>query len=209
MRQRSRRDGVAELSGRKKGGIREKELQAVQQSSSDPVGGYGKSCCRREVAGEEETEECGVATARAGTAGESADCRNTSLRPATVRRGAVFVAYAREKSLTHSTLFLVHLHRQFQEYVISVSGSGNQTDNGTEFTAPWNSRKVTGFTRVVETCLRATHHLIPPGDIPERCGEFPPVGGGGTVCRRILRQRAGVFEKGGVLPGSVQLHEAQ
>lgn len=80
-----------------------------------------------------------------------------------VRTGAVFVAYAREKSLTNATLFLVHLHRHFQEYGISVSGSVIQTDNGTEFTSPWNSRKVTVFTRVVENCLGATHHLIPPG----------------------------------------------
>ena len=63
-----------------------------------------------------------------------------------MRTGAVFVAYyAREKSLTNATLFLVHLHRHFQEYGISVSGSVIQTDNGTEFTAPWHSRKATVF----------------------------------------------------------------
>jgi len=90
-------------------------------------------------------------------------CPNTSLRLAPVRTGAVFMAYAREKSVTHATLFLLHLHRHFQEYGISLSGSVIQTDNGTEFTAPWNSRKVTAFTQVVEKCLGATHHLIPPG----------------------------------------------
>jgi hypothetical protein len=38
-----------------------------------------------------------------------------------------------------------------------------QTDNGTEFTAPWNSPRVTIFTNLVERCWGASHHRIPPG----------------------------------------------
>ena len=89
------------------------------------------------------------------------------------------MAYAREKSVTNATLFLVHLHRHFQEYGISVAGSVIQTDNGTEFTSPWNSRKVTAFTQAVEKGMGATHHLIPPGAKTYR---------GRTVCGRTIRE---------------------
>ncbi|TCW60819.1 helix-turn-helix domain-containing protein [Treponema sp. J25] len=80
-----------------------------------------------------------------------------------VRTGAIFIAYGREKSVTNAALFLLALYRHFQGYGIRLEGSVVQTDNGTEFTAPWNSTKVTIFTKVVERCWHATHHRIPPG----------------------------------------------
>ncbi|WP_156789683.1 hypothetical protein [Gracilinema caldarium] len=80
-----------------------------------------------------------------------------------MRTGAVFMAYGREKSVTNAALFLLHLHKHLQRFGLSLAGSVIQTDNGTEFTAPWNSDKVTMFTHVVERCCLARHHLIPPG----------------------------------------------
>lgn len=80
-----------------------------------------------------------------------------------VRTGALFFAYAREKSLTNAAMFLLHLHQHVLSYGLTLRGSVIQTDNGTEFTSPWNSSKVTVFTQVVQKCLGATHHLIPPG----------------------------------------------
>jgi len=80
-----------------------------------------------------------------------------------VRTGAVFMAYGREKSVTNAALFLLHLHKHLQRFGLSLAESVIQTDNGTEFTAPWNSNKVTMFTHVVERCCQARHHLIPPG----------------------------------------------
>ncbi|MFN3533713.1 MAG: helix-turn-helix domain-containing protein [Candidatus Brocadia sp.] len=80
-----------------------------------------------------------------------------------VRTGALFIAYGREKSVTNASLFLLALYRHFQSYGIRLDGSVVQTDNGTEFTAPWNSHKVTIFTKIVERCWHATHHRIPPG----------------------------------------------
>lgn len=80
-----------------------------------------------------------------------------------VRTGAVFFAYAREKSVTNTALFLLHLYRHLSAQGVRLEESVIQTDNGTEFTSPWNSGEKTLFTQVVEKCLRAKHHLIPPG----------------------------------------------
>ncbi len=80
-----------------------------------------------------------------------------------VRTGAIFFAYAREKSVTNAALFLLALYQHFQAYGIRLEGSVVQTDNGTEFTAPWNSPRVTIFTNLVERCWGASHHRIPPG----------------------------------------------
>ncbi len=80
-----------------------------------------------------------------------------------VRTGALFIAYGREKSVTNASLFLLTLYEHFQRYGIRFEGAVVQTDNGTEFTAPWNSTKVTIFTKLVERCWGAHHHRIPPG----------------------------------------------
>jgi len=85
-----------------------------------------------------------------------------------------------------------------QAYGMSLRGSVVQTDNGTEFTSPWNSPKVTVFTKVVERCLGAVHHLIPPGaktfqsDV-ESSHRFS---GRGTVRGRDLCLGGGVPEEG-------------
>ncbi len=39
----------------------------------------------------------------------------------------------------------------------------NETDNGTEFTAPWNSLEKTLFTKIIECSLTSTHKTIPAG----------------------------------------------
>lgn len=80
-----------------------------------------------------------------------------------VRTGALFICYAREKTVTNAAIFMLRLQKHFEDHGLSLSGNMVQTDNGTEFTSPWNSMKKTSFTLVVERAARATHHLIPPG----------------------------------------------
>lgn len=80
-----------------------------------------------------------------------------------VRTGAVFMAYGQEKSVTNTALFLLHLHKHLTRFGLSLAESVIQTDNGTEFTAPWNSNKVTMFTHVAYyqaqfNCQRYNHY---------------------------------------------------
>ena len=50
--------------------------------------------------------------------------------------------------------------------IICFISEGNNlkfTDNGSEFTTPWNSLKKSRFTRLVTHLLGSKHNLIPPG----------------------------------------------
>lgn len=80
-----------------------------------------------------------------------------------VSTGALFFAYALEKTVTNASVFLLLLSRHLSKFSVDITGCCIQTDNGTEFTAPWNSIKVTTFTLVAELLCKAKHRLIPPG----------------------------------------------
>lgn len=80
-----------------------------------------------------------------------------------VRTGALFVSYAIEKTVTNAAIFATLLQRHFDKHGVSLSESVIQTDNGTEFTTPFNSLEETIFTEVVTRLMQAEHRLIPPG----------------------------------------------
>ncbi len=50
-----------------------------------------------------------------------------------------------------------------KKYGVKPSEIHIQTDNGTEFTAPWNSLKKTLFTKVIELSFASKHKTIPVG----------------------------------------------
>ncbi|HID04120.1 MAG TPA: transposase, partial [Desulfobacterales bacterium] len=80
-----------------------------------------------------------------------------------VRTGALFFAYAMEKSSTNTTMFILRLADHLKRHSVQVSEITFQTDNGTEFTTPWNSLETSAFTNAIEQVIQARHVLIPPG----------------------------------------------
>ena len=77
-----------------------------------------------------------------------------------VRTGAMFLSYAKEKTVTNATVFLMRLAEHLHAHGVDLTQVTVQTDNGTEFTTPWNSLKDSAFTTVIKTRLYATHRLI-------------------------------------------------
>lgn len=80
-----------------------------------------------------------------------------------VRTGALFLSYAREKSVTNAAVFMLMLEKHLAAHGVSLKDAVIQTDNGTEFTSAWNSGKTSTFTYLVTRAAQARHHLIPPG----------------------------------------------
>ena len=77
-----------------------------------------------------------------------------------VRTGTMFLSYAKEKTVTNATVFLMRLAEHLHAHGVDLTQVTVQTDNGTEFTTPWNSLKDSAFTTVIKTRLYATHRLI-------------------------------------------------
>jgi hypothetical protein len=67
------------------------------------------------------------------------------------------------QSSTNTTLFMLYLVDHFKHYGVSLEQLVIQTDNGTEFTMPWNSLRTSVFTKTITEQLHARHVLIPPG----------------------------------------------
>ncbi len=80
-----------------------------------------------------------------------------------VRTGALFYSYAMEKSSTNTSLFLLRLGEHLKAHGIQLNQIIIQTDNGSEFTTPWNSIKDSAFTKVVKYLWQSKHKKIPPG----------------------------------------------
>lgn len=80
-----------------------------------------------------------------------------------IRTGAAFICYALEKTVTNASIFMVLLEKHLKKYNVDLKGCKIQTDNGTEFTTPWNCIAVSSFTLAVENIAQAEHRLIPPG----------------------------------------------
>ena len=80
-----------------------------------------------------------------------------------VRTGALYYSYAMEKSSTNTTLFILRLGEHLERYGVDLSKTIFQTDNGTEFTTPWNSIEKSVFTNAVELEFKSSHRTIPPG----------------------------------------------
>ena len=77
--------------------------------------------------------------------------------------GLHYVAYADERSLTYSSLFVDILINHLQSCGVSLNGSRIQTDNGSEFIGSWNAKKDSAFTKTVQSVKGLEHQTIPPG----------------------------------------------
>ena len=80
-----------------------------------------------------------------------------------IRTGALFIGYTQQHSTTGTAIFIYRLFTHLKHYGVKPSEITIQTDNGTEFTAPWNSLKKTLFTKVIEVSFTSTHKTIPVG----------------------------------------------
>lgn len=80
-----------------------------------------------------------------------------------VRTGALFFAYAMEKSSTNTTMFMLLLGEHLKRHGVDLADVTIQTDNGTEFVMPWNSLDDSPFQKAVTLILGARHRSIPPG----------------------------------------------
>lgn len=79
-----------------------------------------------------------------------------------MKTGALFFAYAIEKSSTNATLFLLMLGEHLRKSGVDTSRVAVQTDNGTEFAAAWNSLKDGAFTSAVKKIWKSEHRRVPP-----------------------------------------------
>ena len=80
-----------------------------------------------------------------------------------IRTGALFIGYTQQHSTTGTSIFIYRLFTHLKRYGIKPAEITIQTDNGTEFTAPWNSLEKTLFTKVIEVSFTSTHKTIPAG----------------------------------------------
>ncbi len=80
-----------------------------------------------------------------------------------IKLGALFIGYTYQKSTTSTAIFIYMLLEHLKKYNIDVREIQIQTDNGTEFTSPWNSLKKTLFTKVIEISFSSKHKTIPIG----------------------------------------------
>jgi len=80
-----------------------------------------------------------------------------------VRTGALFFAYAMEKSSTNTTMFMLLLGEHLKRHGVELAEVTIQTDNGTEFVLSWNSLDDSPFQKAVTRVLGAKHRSIPPG----------------------------------------------
>ena len=80
-----------------------------------------------------------------------------------IRTGALFIGYTQQHSTTATSIFIYRLFSHLKRYGVNPAEITIQTDNGTEFTAPWNSLKKTLFTQVIELSFCSSHKTIPVG----------------------------------------------
>ncbi len=81
-----------------------------------------------------------------------------------VKTGALFIGYTYEKSVNSTSIFIMQLLNHLKHFGVDISMIHIQTDNGTEFTCPWNSIKSTTFTKIIEVIFFCKHITIPPGE---------------------------------------------
>ena len=78
-----------------------------------------------------------------------------------VTSGLQFTAYANEKSLALSNLFIQILLQHFEKCGINLAGFAIQTDNGSEFIGSWNKKGQTAFTQTIQNDFKMIHQTIP------------------------------------------------
>ena len=89
---------------------------------------------------------------------------NTQYSFREVSCGILFLGFANELSLIHSTLFAKYINYHLLKYkVLTESAHYRQTDNGSEYCGSWNARNPSAYTRVIESLPRQAHTTIFPG----------------------------------------------
>jgi transposase len=80
-----------------------------------------------------------------------------------VTSGLLFMGFAQERSLTHSTLFANYLNTELSRHGADLSHTTRQTDNGAEYIGSVMAKTPSPYTRTVEAILGQRHATIPPG----------------------------------------------
>ncbi len=76
--------------------------------------------------------------------------------------GLQFIAFAEEKFLTYSNLFIQIILDHLKECGVELRDCRIQSDNGSEFIGNWMANENSIFTRSIEA-VGMVHHTIPPG----------------------------------------------
>ncbi len=84
---------------------------------------------------------------------------------------ALFYSYAIEKNSTNTTMFILELKEHLERNGIDLKDVTIQTDNGTEFTSPWNCLEDSPFTKAVKLIMgaRSCMYSARSKDMVERC----------------------------------------
>jgi len=78
--------------------------------------------------------------------------------------GPLFLGFANELSLIHTTLFAAYINHQMAKYKAMPEDSARcQTDNGSEFIGSWNAKEPSAYTKTVESLPGQFHTTIFPG----------------------------------------------
>ena len=78
--------------------------------------------------------------------------------------GILFLGFANELSLIHSTLFAEYINYHLAKYKALPNDSAyRQTDNGSEYCGSWNAKEPSAYTRAIESLPKQFHTTIFPG----------------------------------------------
>ncbi len=86
---------------------------------------------------------------------------NTQYTFRDVTTGMLFMGFANEKSLAHSTVFAEYIQSELQKLEIDLSNTIRQTDNGVEYIGSWNAKEPSSYTKTVESIHGQIHQTIP------------------------------------------------
>lgn len=77
--------------------------------------------------------------------------------------GIQFLGFAKEKSLSHATLFANYINYHFDKFKVLPKRSTRQTDNGVEYCGSWNAKEPSAYTKEIESLHGQKHVTIFPG----------------------------------------------
>jgi len=80
-----------------------------------------------------------------------------------VSTGALFIAFAEERSLACAELFAAKIIEHLEMCRVSLAQTTWQSDNGSEFIGSWQAKDDSAFTKTIEATPGQTHRTIPPG----------------------------------------------
>lgn len=80
-----------------------------------------------------------------------------------ISTGILFLGFANQRSMTHSTLFAVYINHFLKKFNALPEQSLRQTDNGSEYTGgPW-AVESSAYTKTIESLPGQIHQTIKPG----------------------------------------------